>query len=112
MSDKMPMTDQQHRAICTDPTCLHKCHLVPKRKLKAHEKPRHCHHCNLAEDDPRWPFECPSIPKPIRERRLAEREAGLLVGDKKGSYGGVVLMKAQRGALPWGIGRVVKDGHA
>jgi len=112
MSDKTAMTDEQHRAWCEDPACLHRCHFRPK-KLKAHEKPKHCKLCNLPEDDARVPFECPSVPKPIRDRRVAEREAGLVVGDGKMSFGGVVLIKAQRAPLPWGLGGpVVKDGRA
>jgi hypothetical protein len=110
MPDKLPMTDAQHRAWCSDLGCLHPSHLLPK-KVKPAEKPKCCVHGCLNADDPRVPLECVTIPKPIRERRIAERAAGLKVGDGQAKGGGVEVVKRDHLSpdVAWGVGHRIKD---
>jgi hypothetical protein len=72
---------------------------------------RLCVHECLNADDPRVPLECVMIPKPIRERRIAERAAGLKVGEGQAKGGGVEVVKHDRLSpdVAWGVGHPVKD---
>jgi hypothetical protein len=110
MPDKLPMSDAQHRAWCADLGCRHPSHRLP-RKVKPADKPKCCVHRCLNADDPRVLLECVNIPKPIRERCIAERAAGLKVGDRQGKGGGVEVVKRDRLSpdVAWGIRHSIKD---
>jgi len=94
--------EQQHRAWCLDEKCDDPAHRIPKREDPA-EKPKHCTLCNLSTDDPQIPYACPSIPVQIRKRRIAEREAGLHLAQRKS--GGTISVNTGIRVTPWGLQR-------